>query len=72
MLGAVFGIVFGGIGISVIGFLWTVSGFGEPPFFFKVFGSLIALAGHASAISRTISWHQRRNSTRQPTAATSS
>ena len=39
----VFGITFGGIGLAVIGFLWTQSGFGEPPTFFKIFGTLIAL-----------------------------
>jgi DNA-directed RNA polymerase subunit RPC12/RpoP len=44
ILGGVFGIVFGGIGLTVIGFLWTERGFGEPPVFFKIFGSLIALA----------------------------
>jgi hypothetical protein len=43
LVGAVFGLAFAGIGLSVIGFLWTSSGFGEPPFFFKMFGSLIAL-----------------------------
>jgi DNA-directed RNA polymerase subunit RPC12/RpoP len=37
------GVVPFGIGISVMVFLWTFSGFGEPPFFFKVFGSFIAL-----------------------------
>lgn len=43
-LGAVFGFVFGGIGLTVIFHLWTESGFGEPPLFFKLFGSFIALA----------------------------
>lgn len=43
-LGAVFGIVFGGVGLTVITFLWTARGFGEPPLFFKLFGSFIALA----------------------------
>ena len=43
-IGAVFGFVFGGIGLTVIGFLWTERGFGEPPLFFKIFGSFIALA----------------------------
>jgi DNA-directed RNA polymerase subunit RPC12/RpoP len=43
-IGAVFGFVFGGIGLTVIGFLWTERGFGEPPLFFKLFGSFIALA----------------------------
>ena len=43
-LGFVFGIVFGGIGFTVIGFLWGERGFGEPPLFFKLFGSFIALA----------------------------
>ncbi len=44
ILAAVFGIVFGGIGLSVIGFMWTATGFHEPPLFFKVFASFIALA----------------------------
>ena len=43
-LGAVFGFVFGGIGLTVLGFLWTERGFGEPPLFFKLFGSFIAVA----------------------------
>lgn len=43
-IGAVFGFVFGGIGVTVIGFLWTAQGFGAPPLFFKIFGSFIALA----------------------------
>jgi len=43
-LGAVFGFVFGGIGLTVLGFLWGTRGFGEPPLFFKLFGSFIALA----------------------------
>ena len=44
LLGVVFGIVFGGIGLTVIGFLWGERGFGEPPLFFKLVGSFIALA----------------------------
>lgn len=43
-LGAIFGIVFAGIGLTVIFFLWTANGFGEPPLFFRIFGSFIALA----------------------------
>lgn len=45
-IGAVFGFVFFGIGISVIGFLWSqpFGGFGSPPLFFRIFGSLIACA----------------------------
>jgi hypothetical protein len=42
-LGAVFGFVFCGIGLTVLGFLWTARGFGEPPLFFKLFGSFIAI-----------------------------
>ena len=42
-LGAVFGIVFGGIGLTVIIALWTARGFGEPPLFFKLVGSVVAL-----------------------------
>jgi hypothetical protein len=43
-IGAVFGFVFGGIGLTVLGFLWGERGFGEPPLFFKLFGSFIAIA----------------------------
>jgi hypothetical protein len=43
-LGAIFGFVFGGIGLTVIGFLWTMDGFGAPPLFFRIFASFIALA----------------------------
>jgi hypothetical protein len=43
-LGAVFGFVFGGIGLTVIIALWSVRGFDEPPLFFKLFGSFIAIA----------------------------
>ena len=40
-----FGIIPFGIGITVLCFLWfSGDGFGAPPFFFKVFGSFIALA----------------------------
>ena len=40
----VFGIAFGGIGLAVMGFLWAGGdGFGEPPTFFKIFGTLVAL-----------------------------
>jgi hypothetical protein len=39
-----FGFVFAGIGLTVLGFLWTADGFGEPPLVFKLFGSLIAVA----------------------------
>ena len=44
-VGAVFGLVFFGIGLTVIGFMWFGDdGFGSPPVFFKIFASLIALA----------------------------
>ena len=41
-----FGLIFGGIGLTVIAFLWGSSWneFGSPPLFFRVFGSLIAMA----------------------------
>ncbi len=42
-IGGVFGFAFGGIGLTVLGFLWGHRGFGEPPLFFKLFGSFIAL-----------------------------
>ncbi len=42
-VGAVFGLAFAGIGLSIIGFLWTARGFGAPPLFFKMVGSFIAL-----------------------------
>lgn len=43
-LGMLFGFVFAGIGVTVLGFLWSLDGFGAPPLFFKIFGSFIALA----------------------------
>ena len=41
-VGAVFGIAFFGIGLTVIIALWG-GGMGDPPVFFKLFGSFIAL-----------------------------
>jgi hypothetical protein len=45
-VGGAMGFVFGGIGLTVLTFLWGApSGeFGSPPLFFRVFGSFIALA----------------------------
>ena len=45
-IGGVFGLVFLGIGVSVIIFLWgsPFDEFHSPPLFFRVVGSLIALA----------------------------
>ena len=46
--------IFGVIGLVVIVSLWTAKGFGEPPLFFKLVGSLIAstfvLVGVAGAL----------------------
>lgn len=46
MIPAVFGFVFAGIGLTVIGFLWLTpfDDFGSPPLFFRIFGSFIAIA----------------------------
>jgi hypothetical protein len=44
ILFGVFGFVFAGIGVAVLIFMWTAGGFGEPPLFFRVFASFIALA----------------------------
>jgi hypothetical protein len=44
-IGAVFGFVFFGIGLTVLIFLWSAGdGFGSPPLFFRIFGSFIAIA----------------------------
>ena len=43
ILGIVFGLVFFGIGISVMAFVWTERGFGAPPLFFRIFATLIAI-----------------------------
>jgi hypothetical protein len=43
ILGIVFGLVFCGIGISVMVFVWSESGFGAPPLFFRIFATLIAI-----------------------------
>lgn len=45
-MGVVMGFVFGGIGLTVLIFLWAAP-FGEwdsPPIFFRIFGSFIAIA----------------------------
>ena len=56
--GRALGVVFGLIGITVIVSLWTEDGFGEPPVFFKIFGSLVAMPfifiGVASVLGRGI------------------
>lgn len=41
-----FGLIFGGVGVTVLIFLWSQSfnEFGSPPLFFRIFGSFIALA----------------------------
>lgn len=46
IVGGVFGLVFLGIGLTVIGGLWLApfGEFGSPPIFFRIFGSLIAVA----------------------------
>jgi hypothetical protein len=43
-IGGGVGLVFAGIGLTVLVFLWTASGFGAPPLFFRFFGSFIAMA----------------------------
>jgi hypothetical protein len=43
ILGIVFGLVFFGVGISVMAFVWTESGFHAPPLFFRIFATLIAI-----------------------------
>ena len=45
-IGGVFGLVFLGIGLTVIGSLWWApfGAFGSPPIVFRIFGSLIAVA----------------------------
>jgi hypothetical protein len=44
-IGAVFGFVFFGVGLTVLIFLWSAGdGFGSPPLFFRIFGSFLAIA----------------------------
>lgn len=45
LVGVVIGCVFGGIGILVLGFLWSqpFGAFHSPPLFFRLFGSMIAI-----------------------------
>ena len=54
-VGLVFGLVFLGIGVTVIVFMWTAEGFGAPPLVFRVFATFIAIAfiamGGATAYS---------------------
>jgi hypothetical protein len=56
LIGAVFGIAFAGIGLTVIVSLWA-GGMGDPPVFFKLVGSFmglifVAVGGTARADSR--------------------
>jgi hypothetical protein len=45
VIAGIFGFVFAGIGLSVLGFLWFAEdGFGSPPLFFRIVGSLVAVA----------------------------
>jgi hypothetical protein len=54
-VGLVFGLVFLGIGMTVIVWMWTAEGFGAPPLVFRVFATFIAIAfvamGGATAYS---------------------
>jgi hypothetical protein len=44
IIGSVFGLIFFGVGITVLIFLWTSGdGLGAPPLVFKIFGSFIAI-----------------------------
>ena len=69
-LAGVWGLLFLGIGVSVLIFLWSqpFGGFGSPPLFFRIFGSFVALgfvafglamAAGAFAIGRHISSETR-------------
>ncbi len=40
----VFGLVFGGAGLTILGSLWLSSDGPRPPLFFRIMGSLIAIA----------------------------
>ena len=42
-VGLVFGAVFFAIGITVMVFMWTASGFHAPPLIFRIFATLIAI-----------------------------
>lgn len=44
-IGVVFGVVFAGIGLTVLGFMWFTPRheFGAPPLFFRIFASFIAI-----------------------------
>ena len=54
ILGRLISGIFGAVGLLVIVSLWTAEGFGAPPLFFKLFGSLIGsvfvLVGVAGAL----------------------
>jgi hypothetical protein len=61
--------IFGFIGIAVIAFLWgSGNGFGSPPLFFKVFGSLIALGFIAMGFGFPLSMLRRGKTVEDPTA----
>ena len=40
----IFGLIFAGVGVTVLVSIWTADGFGAPPLIFRMVGSFIALA----------------------------
>src|SRR5687767_5007230 len=67
-VGAVFGLAFAGIGLTVIISLWF-GGMGDPPVFFKLFGSFIALVFVAMGGAMAFSAITGRGLMAQPGAA---
>lgn len=58
--------MFGFIGLTVIIFLWTADGFGEPPTIAKLFGTFIGLAFIAMGFGVPISALRKGNSLAVP------
>jgi hypothetical protein len=63
----VFGCVFAGIGIAVLTYMWTASGWGAPPMIFRVVASLIAIA--FVTVGGSMAWSFVRPRSMLPTEA---
>ena len=76
-VGVLFGLVFGGAGLTMIYFLWAKNGFGAPPLFFRIFGTLFALIFVTAGATiffgsfKRQSVRSRTSAIPQPTASTS-
>src|SRR5690606_38307119 len=53
-VGAIVGLVFAGIGLTLLVSLWTRSGFGSPPVFFRLVGSGMSIILLGAAVGAAV------------------